>query len=396
VLHRIVISLVILFGTSLFAQTFGEFVQRLERLPLPQRSAAVEGFFSRHPSTPFIEEDSLLHFVFFGKAVSVKVTGDLQQWNTSDVLKTIGCGDSSFFYRSFTVPSNARFDYQLVVDGIYQLDPRNPSRTLSGYGLHSEVRMPKFASSPYLQHRDTVPHGTIITLKLHDHILPPLRRYTIAGRKVLIYLPPGYDTLSHLSSVYVHNGSEAIDFAKMPTIIDNLIAERKIQPVIAVLIPPAGNKDEYIRDHRDRFVRFLCDELVRTIDNRYKTDRSALKRAMIGISSGGHISLFTVISRPDIFQNVGGQSSTITPQLRELTQKRAEGNTFSLSMKIYLDCGRFDINNDLGDFLQLNRNYSDLLSSLRIPHYYREVNDGHQWASWRERIPDMLVYFFGQ
>jgi len=254
--------------------------------------------------------------------------------------------------------------------------------------------MPKFISSPYLVRNDSILHGTLVDARLNDHILPPLQRYSIAGRKIKIYLPPKYDLLAHLPSLYVHDGIEAIDFALIPTIIDNLIAEKKIPPLIAVFIPPVNRGEEYTGGQINKFANLVCDNLVPLIDKQYKTERSSLKRAMIGISAGGHCALYTVISRPDVFQNVGGQSSVITPQLRALTKKRSEENTFSLSMKIYLDCGRYDIKQLDIDLLKQNQLYSGLLSSLRIPHYFREVNDGHEWANWRERMPEMLMYFF--
>ncbi len=68
----------------------------------------------------------------------------------------------------------------------------------------------------------------------------------------------------------------------------------------------------------------------------------------------------------------------------------------SPQFKLYLDCGTYDLQLDNGaDLLRWNREYSDLLSSLRIPHYYQELTDGHQWANWRERMPGMITYFFG-
>ncbi|HAP35050.1 MAG TPA: hypothetical protein DCQ28_03585 [Bacteroidetes bacterium] len=394
--YRFIILFTVLIFSISPAQTFFQFVQRLESLSQEKRNVAVQKFFLINQTTPIVEQDSLLHFVFYGKAGSIGVNGNLQYWNAPDELTKIECGDSSFFYRTYIVPPNARLDYQLLVNGNYQIDPRNPRITPSGFGPHSEVRMPKFISSPYLIYRDSVPQGRIDSISVNTTILPPLQKYLIAGRKIKIYLPPGYDSLSHLPSVYIHDGFEAIDYALVPTIIDNLIAAKKIEPIIAVFIPPVRREEEYIRNSGDRFVNFLCDNLVSKIDKRYKTDSSPYKRAMMGISAGGHIALYTVIRRPDVFQNVGGQSSAITPWLCSLTEKQSDKNTFSLSMKIYLDCGRYDIKRYDIDFLQLNRQYSNLLSSLRIPHYYREINDGHEWAGWREHIPEMLMYFFGR
>ncbi len=417
---RVFILLTILSISNLSAQPFTEFVRRLEILLLEKRAVAVEKFFSENRITPIVEQDSLLHFVFYGKTGSVGVNGNLQHWNVPDELIKIECGDSSFFYRTFVVPSNARLDYQMIVDGNYQLDPRNPHHTPSGFGNRSEVRMPKFVSSPYLKFRNDISHGTIDSLRpvmnipaILSRYLSSIRRYrppeydtlsnlAVAIRPIKIYRPPGYDTLSNLASVYIHDGFEAIDFARVPTIIDNLIAEKKIPPIIAVFIHAVERHDEYVGNKRDQYVKYLSDDLVPLIDRLYKTNRLSFKRAMMGISAGGHISLYAALSRPDIFQNVGAQSSGITPWLTELTKKQSDANRISPQLKIYIDCGRYDIkiveNPMLGnvEFLEMNRRYSSLLSSLHIPHYYKEVNDGHAWENWRERMPEMLIYFFGR
>ncbi len=381
------------------AQTFTSFVERLEHLPLSQRTQAVHTFLASQKSIPIIEEDILLHFIWFGKASMVLVNGNLQHWLVPDTLNKIECEDSAFFYKSFIVPSDARLDYKFVVDGKEQLDPINPRMTPSGFGPHSEARMSKFISSPYLMYADSIPHGSIDSALVDNHIPPPLNHYTIAGRIVKIYLPPGYDTLSHLSSVYVHDGFQAIEFAHLPVILDNLIAQKKIPPVVAVFIPPVERLGEYMTDRRDKFAKALCDEIVPFIDKKYKTAKEPKQRAMMGISAGAYFSLYTVLSRLDIFHNVGAQSAAITPGLIALSKKRANENALTPAVKIYLDCGRYDITQKSyasgEDFLELNRAYSNLLSSLHVPHYYKEVNDGHEWANWRERMPEMLIFFFG-
>jgi enterochelin esterase-like enzyme len=389
--------LTILSISNLTARSFTEFVRHLEILSPAQRTASIKKFFSMNHTAPIVEQDSILHFVFYGTAESVGVNGNLQHWIAPDSMTKIECSDSAFFYRTFIAPSNARLDYQLIVDGKYQLDPRNPNHTPSGFGAHSEVRMPKFISSPYLALRTDIPHGTIDSVRPFMVIPSPLRRYLPAARVIKVYKPAGYDTLSNLPSVYIHDGFEAIDFVSVPNIIDNLIAENKIQPIIAVFVPPVDRSGEYYGRMKDRYVKHLSEDLVPLIDHLYKTDPSPLKRAMMGISSGAYFSLYAVLSRPDVFQNVGGQSTTIMQSLIDLTKKQYDLNRIPPLMKIYLDCGRFDIKeNDNFNFLEMNRKYSTLLSSLRIPHYFKEVNDGHEWASWRERMPGMLIYFFGR
>jgi len=398
---RLAAVLFFIFSASLYSQSFTSFIAALEKAPMAQRVTIADRYIAKLKSTPLIEKDSLLHFIFYGAADMVMVNGNLQHWNEPDTLNRIDCGAHAFFYRSYVVPPDARLDYLFIVNGRTILDPWNFRTTPSGFGPHSEVQMPKFVSSPYLVRNDSVQQGRMDSVVLFKYLNPPLSRYSLSGRAVKVYLPPGYDSLSLLPVLYVHDGYEAIDFARLPTVIDNLIAAHRIVPIIAVFIPPSQRRDEYVFEQRDKFVSILSDELVPMIDRKYRTDPQPKKRGMIGISSGGHISLYTVLKRPDIFGNVGGQSSTITPWLAELVQRQSGKNALSPSMKIYIDCGRYDIRPTepiygTVDFLESNREFSTLLSSLRIPHFYKEVNDGHEWASWRERMPEMLMFFFAK
>jgi enterochelin esterase-like enzyme len=391
----------LLYVSFMHTQSFTSFIDNLKATPVDQRAQKIEHYLHSQVSFPIIEHDSLVHFVYYGFADSVSVNGNLQHWIAPEPLTKIDCEHFPFFYRSYVVPPDARLDYQFIIDKKYQTDPLNNRTTPSGYGHHSEIRMPKFVQTSEWQVIDSIPHGTIENFRWNTFIPSPLNKYILPGRIVKVYLPHGYDSLSELPAVYVNDGDEMIEFAKLPTIIDNLIASGKIPPLIAVFIPPGNRQNEYLLKQRDRFVKAVCDKLVPAIDKKYKTSRSPLKRAMIGISNGAHISLYTLMSRPDVFYNAGGQSTTITTWLIELSKQRAGEGKLSLPLKLYFDCGRYDIkqtDSDFGfiDFLEMNRRYSALLSSLHVPHYFKEVNDGHEWASWRERMPGMLIYFFGK
>ncbi|MFA6455616.1 MAG: alpha/beta hydrolase-fold protein [Bacteroidota bacterium] len=390
----------LLSAALLNAQTFDAILRQVERLPEASRAPVLDEYFRSKGFFPIVENDTVLHFVHYGTAHNVLVNGNLQHWDTPVQMERIPCGAYSLFYKTFTVPSNARLDYKLIIDGVSSIDPLNPYTTPSGYGPHSEVRMPRFVSSPYLIYRADIRHGTLDTLHTYGNVLPALRRYLPFTRPVIVYTPAGYDTAANLPSVYVQDGFEAIDFAMVPKILDNLIAEGRIPPVVAVFIPPAARYEEYLGSQREQYVRQLADDLVPLIDRNYKTSRAPEKRAVMGISAGATISIAAVLRRPEVFRNAAGQSTTITPWLMDLTRERFGSDTAMPPLKIYFDCGRYDIMDvstvfGTTDFLTLNSMYSNLLSSYRVPHYFKVVNDGHEWASWRERMPEVFTYFFG-
>ncbi|MFZ4621947.1 MAG: alpha/beta hydrolase-fold protein, partial [Bacteroidota bacterium] len=240
-------SLILLtFISLLSAQTFESVIQKLEQSPLEQRKKIIEQYLNTKRTAPIVEQDSIIHFVLYGVADSVSVIGNLQQWLTAVPLKKIECGQFSFFYSTFTAPPDARLDYQLIINGKFRTDPQNPRITPSGFGPHSEVQMPKFNPTPYIYYRSDIQHGVIDSLAPLLVIPPPLNHYLIPRRSIKVYRPAGYDTLSNLPTVYVHDGFEYIDFAFAPTILDNLIAEGRIPPVIAVFIPPVDRGQEYM------------------------------------------------------------------------------------------------------------------------------------------------------
>ncbi|NUN68546.1 MAG: hypothetical protein HUU02_02430 [Bacteroidetes bacterium] len=392
--------LLMLTAPLLSAEPFLTVVRSLEQLPPEQRQPVIEKYLNTIRIAPIIENDSILHFVLYGAADSVSVIGDLQRWNLADPMTKLPCGLYSLFYRTYIVPPDARLDYLFIINGAERTDPQNPNITPSGFGPHSEVRMPRFVPTPYLHVRPEVPRGTIDSLAPLYTLISPLRRYVIPTRPIKVYRPAGYDTMQALPAVYVHDGLEALDYMRMNTMLDNMIADGKLQPLIAVFIPPVDREREYLTTSLDRFILYTVREVVGMIDAVYRTDRAPHRRAVIGISAGAHAALYMALTRPDVFLNTGAQSSAVTPQLRLATEQAAARAILPPQFKLYLDCGKYDLQGTAPfggsyDFLQSHREYSDLLSSLRIPHYYKEATDGHQWASWRERVPGMLTYFFG-
>jgi len=373
-------------------QSFDAFLGNLKVLPLEQRSAAVEEFLPPSRTTPIIESGGVVHFVWFGTAKTVVLNGDLQRgWSHPDTLDSVPCGSASLFYRTYTVPTDARVDYQFIVDGKYGTDPRNPLITPSGYGPHSELAMPDFVSDPILKHRDDIPHGTIDSLfwKSRDDSLRP--------RFIKVYKPVSYQTLSALPTLYIHDGFEALEYEHFQNVLDNLIADKAIQPILVIFVPPIERQNEYVGLKQREFTRMLCDELVPLIDSTYHASRNPEDRAMMGISNGGHISLATVLKRPDVFLDAAGQSSTITLQLLEILDNATEHLRAHKPFKIYMDVGRYDLDYPEADgsFLSVNKEFSDELTKDGIPHVFRVVDDGHEWASWRERTEDILKLFFG-
>lgn len=342
---------------------------------------------------PVAEQDTLLTFVWFGRADSVLLNGSLLSgWRQPVRMHRLACGSAaespSMFYRSFAVPRDALIEYQFIINGQPVLDPRNVRTTPDGDFRNSQAALPGFRPSPWTAVRPGVPAGTFDTLDFRP------RDPQLAHRRVIVYLPPGFTQGKTLPSLYVHDGPATAAFSFLPRILDNMIHARLLPPLIAVLVPPVERRAEYVGRKQVLFRDALAGELVPIITARYGASTSAARRGIIGISNGGHAALAAGLARPEVFGLCAGQSSTITGALDQLVSLRARVAPLPLNFRLYLECGRYDIVDAELDFPQLNREFHERLLALKIAHVYRETSGGHDWPSWRETLPDILRYLF--
>jgi enterochelin esterase family protein len=214
--------------------------------------------------------------------------------------------------------------------------------------------------------------------------------YTVYSR---VYTPYGYDNLNNLPVIYVTDGHEYSDqrMGSMITVLDNLINEGKIKPIIAVFIDPRLNLsnsnnlrgDQYTINKK--FADFVADELVPFIDLNYKTNKSAGARSILGTSLGGLNSAYFGIYRADKFHLIGIHS----PAFQAKTQIYDMYNSSEkLPLKIFMSTGT--INDTQNNALQLK----SILDSKGYQLQYIEVPEGHSWGNWRALIDNCLIYFF--
>lgn len=88
----------------------------------------------------------------------------------------------------------------------------------------------------YLDTR-SVAHGDLITITYHSSALQ-------SERQMYVWTPPGYSGMGEpLPVLYFYHGfgdtgRSAIDQGRIPQIMDNLLAEGKIKPMLVVILIP--------------------------------------------------------------------------------------------------------------------------------------------------------------
>lgn len=342
----------------------------------------------KHNQLPFVIDDSVA-FIYYGQANLVQWAGDFNDWEPGGASFTGTNMSNELWLCLKSFPSDARLDYKVVVNSSnWILDPLNKYIQYSGFGPNSELRMPEWEFPKETLAVEGVTKGSISSNILIESSLENLG-YDVQYK---VYTPFNYDQLDNLPVIYITDGHEYADnkLGAVITVIDNLIYEQKIEPVIAVFIDPRepGNLSNNRRlvEYRtnQKFADFVTKELVPAIDANYKTDTSAQRRAILGTSYGGWNSAYFGLTESSTFKLIGMHS----PAYDQATIQ-AYNTSEKLPLKIYMSTGTINDTQDRA------RQLKAILESKDYPLLYKEVNQGHSWGNWRGLIDEPLIYFFG-
>lgn len=356
--------------------TFSIWQQRLEE-KAQALWTEVEQFLEtlRVLGTPMIEEPAV-HFVYYNPAAqSVAVSGEFTQWNPQGIPMT-HLGRTGIFYHTVEFSKPARIEYKFIVDGWWMLDPLCPNVVDNGVGeQNSFLVVGDVQEPPELEWIPTIPHGRVEEFDFESRLLRNQRR-------ISVYLPPDYHSEPHklFPSLYVHDGSEYLTRAKLATVVDNLLHERAIAPLIVVFVDPVDRVHEY--QANEDYAQAMEHELIPQIDRRYRTPAQREARSVMGASLGGLMATYLALSRPHLFSKVSGQSSPLF-----LEQEKLLALVEGLGARI---CFYFDVGAYEPQFLRAHKQLVPLLEAKGCPCFFQERTGGHNWASWRAHLKDLL------
>lgn len=216
------------------------------------------------------------------------------------------------------------YEYYFDVDGFRSVDTgsryQKPQRQVNT----SLILVP----GSILDDRE-VAHGDLRTLTYHSKALN-------AERRLYVWTPPGYSgTGDPLPVLYFYHGFgdsglSAIDQGRIPQIMDNLLAEGKIKPMLVVVpdtetdIPEAVAEDFPPQERRKTFYplnaqaadKELMQDIIPLIDARFNVRKDADGRALAGLSQGGYQALVSGMNHLESFgwlATFSGVTTTTVP-----------------------------------------------------------------------------------
>ena len=269
--------------------------------------------------------------------------------------------------------------YHLTIDGGVFNDPG----TKNYYGScrwESGIEIPAHDEDFYAMKQ--VPHGNVQQVYFYS-------KSTDTHRRAFVYTPPTYGKDKKKYPVlYLQHGWGEDETAwsnqgYANLIMDNLIAEGKIEPFIIVMTYGMTNdvKFGHINEFTAKeFETVLVDELIPYIDSNFRTQADKKHRAMAGLSMGGFETKLITLRRPEVF-NYYGLLSGGTYAPGDIKDKNQVAS-------IFISCGSKE--NPDG----VTKAVNDLKAAGFKATSFVSPDTAHEFLTWRRSLYHMAQLLF--
>lgn len=270
--------------------------------------------------------------------------------------------------------------YNVRVDGGKFNDPG----TLHFFGStrwESGIEIPAHDQDFYALKK--VPHGNV------QQVLFPSPS-TGTSRRAFVYTPPGYNSQSNkrYPVLYLQHGWGEDETAwsnqgHANLIMDNMIAEGKIEPFIIVMTYGMTNDVKFggLKSFKiEPFQTVLVDELIPYVDANFSTIAKPSHRAMAGLSMGGMETHSITLNKPGVFSYYGLLSGGIYTA-EEIKDK-------SKVKLIFLSCGSKERPERIKEATIALKE-----AGINAVSYISE-NTAHEFQTWRRSLHELAPLLF--
>lgn len=164
-------------------------------------------------------------------------------------------------------------------------------------------------------------------------------------------------------------------------------------------------------DSTMRYETYVAKELTQWANENLPISKDRNKRAITGLSMGGHGAFYLALNHPEQWGNIGSTSGGIDfrsfPDRWDIkkrigTKEEYPDNWENYTVFNHIDKikeGKFNIIFDCGTedfFYPMNKALHERLLYEKVPHDYIERPGAHNWDYWCNSINYQLLYFISQ
>ena len=264
------------------------------------------------------------------------------------------------------------------------VDPYNPRTVPNGSGdINHFFHMPGAIPNTLTRRARGIPKGKTTRYLINTDGLAIGKH-----RRVHLYQPP---SAAACPLILVLDGNDYIRQGKLIQILDNLIAQKCVQPVALALVPHAGlaRVVEYLSN--DATLGFLNNCVLPLAYRELNLINLKAKPGAFGImgaSMGGLMALYAGLRMPEIFGNVLTQSGCYSYDDHDFAVMDLVRYAPIQPIWVWMDVGKYEY------LLPTNQRMRDLLVERGYQVCYREYPGGHNYTSWRDDLWRGLEFLF--
>ena len=229
-------------------------------------------------------------------------------------------------------------------------------------------------------------------------------------RWMMVYTPPGYSKDKKYPQLYVLHGiggNEREEWTRggvAHVILDNLIADKKIEPMVVVFPngnatadPEAGGRGGFGGGRGGRgggfggwgkpFENELLKDIIPYIESHYSVVADREQRAVTGLSMGGGQALNIGLANLDVFAWVGGFSSAPNTNPPEQLVPDPEKAKEQLKL-LYVSCGNKD------GLMRVSQGVHAYLKEKNVPHIWHVDDHAHDFQHWKKGLYNFAQLIF--
>jgi enterochelin esterase-like enzyme len=335
--------------------------------------------------------------------------------------------------------------FTAILPSVAQQAPPSPQGAVRGGGFGGAIVLgpddkPAFPDPPagFNVRRDNIPHGEMMDVQYDSKTLG-------TRRQIRVYLPPGYSADRKYPTIYLQHGLgwndlEWTQVRHADIVMDNLIADRKVQPMVMIFpngdssmtaaaiaaagggpwmgggmgpgrggpgpgagagAPARGGAEAgagaaaggraagggragvVMENWLTPYENDLLKDIIPFVESRYSVYRDAEHRALAGLSMGGGQALNIGLVHPETFAYVGGFSAAPdTKAPPDLVPDPAVPKKLKL---LWLACGNKD------GLIRVSQGVHAYLKEKDVPHVWHVDGNAHDTPEWENNL-----YLFSQ
>lgn len=235
-----------------------------------------------------------------------------------------------------------------------------------------------------------------------------VQQHVIATNRIIeVYTPPNYNPELEYPVLLLNDGENMFGTSswELNTVLDDLISNNKIEPIIAVAVYVHSNRrswyipydDDWITNNwgpyepqAEDYANYVFDQVIPYVEQNYKVDSDRI--GIMGASLGGLVSTWMGLKYPNKIKYSAGLSGSLWVDDYAIFDEVT--SPFENGQKFWFDIG--GVTGEWNYYVPLYRALDEVGAAPGDQAFYYEDPEGQHFVYyWLRRIHYPLIAFFG-